>query len=101
MHELFATRTLGLAGRLPHASLAEYLSGLLIGHELVAGLADAGDLNGAPLIMIGDPALCARYQRALGLMGAQLDRVLDNTAPQGLWLLAQSAGLVAAVGTPL
>jgi len=100
LHELFATRTLGLAGRLPHATLSEYLSGLLIGHELVAGLVDAGNLNGVPLIMIGDLALCARYRKALDFMEVQPDRVLDNTAPQGLWLLAQSAGLVAAVGAP-
>ena len=40
-HQIFATRTLGLTGRLPPAALADYLSGLLIGSELVSGLAGA------------------------------------------------------------
>jgi 2-dehydro-3-deoxygalactonokinase len=96
-HQLFATRTLGLAGRMAHPHLPEFLSGLLIGHELVAVLASMGGLHNTPLIMIGDPALCARYQTALAVMGKTADRVLDNSAPAGLWMVAQTAGWV---GTP-
>lgn len=94
LHELFATRTLGLTGRFPATSLTEYLSGLLIGQELIAGLTSAGDLSAIPLVMVGDPALCARYQMALKLLGSSTGQLLDNTAPSGLWLLAQTAGLV-------
>lgn len=93
-HQIFGTRTLGLTGRLPHAALADYLSGLLIGHELVSGLAGAGDLADVPLVMIGAPALCQRYARSLEYMGKSADAVLDNTAPVGLWNLALAAGLV-------
>lgn len=94
LHELFATRTLGLTGRVPATSLSEYLSGLLIGHELIAGLTSAGDLTAIPFVMIGDPALCSRYQQALKLLGSHTGYLLDNTAPSGIWLLAQTAGLI-------
>lgn len=97
-HQIFGTRTLGLSGRLPHASLADYLSGLLIGHELVSGLAAAGAIGGVPLVMIGEPTLCQRYVRSLRYMGHTVSAVLDNTAPVGLWNFATAAGLLANVG---
>ena len=96
LHQIFGTRTLGLTGRLPAVGLADYLSGLLIGHELVSGLAGAGELADAPLVMIGAPALCGRYAGALAHFGRAADAVLDNTAPTGLWNLALAAGKVAA-----
>lgn len=95
-HQIFGTRTLGLTGRVPPAGLADYLSGLLIGHELVSGMAGAGDLAAVPLVMIGAPALCERYARSLKVFGKTADAVLDNTAPTGLWNLALAAGLVGA-----
>lgn len=95
-HQIFGTRTLGLTGRVPPAGLADYLSGLLIGHELVSGLAGAGDLAAVPLVMIGAPALCERYAQSLRVFGKNADAVLDNTAPVGLWNLALAAGLVSA-----
>lgn len=93
-HQIFGTRTLALSGRLPQAALADYLSGLLIGHELVSGLAGAGDLTTVPLVMIGEPSLCQRYVRCLQYMGHAVSAVLDNTAPVGLWNFAGAAGLL-------
>jgi 2-dehydro-3-deoxygalactonokinase len=92
LHQLFATRTLGLTDRLPRTGLADYLSGLLIGHELVHAL-DAHDRT-APLVVVGEPALCARYAQALRHFGITTDAVLDNTAPAGLWALACAANLI-------
>jgi len=85
-HQLFAVRTLGLTGRLPHEALSGYLSGLLIGHELRAGLAELD--QGAPLLLVGEPALCARYAAALDLFGRPAVPVLPNTAAAGLQRLA-------------
>lgn len=96
-HQIFGTRTLGLTGRVAPTGLADYLSGLLIGHELVSGLAGAGDLTSVPLVMIGAPELCDRYRLSLKAMGKVADAVLDNTAPVGLWNLALAAGFVSAV----
>ncbi|MCV2369661.1 2-dehydro-3-deoxygalactonokinase [Roseateles oligotrophus] len=93
-HQLFAVRTLGLTGELAAAALADYMSGLLIGHELRAGLAwrDRRGLAQAPLLLIGEPGLCARYAQGLRAFDCAADLTLDNTAPAGLWRLAQSAG---------
>lgn len=92
LHQLFAVRTLGLTERLPRSGLADYLSGLLIGHELVHAL-DARDAA-APQVVVGEPALCARYADALRHFGSSVDAVLDNTAPAGLWALAQAADMI-------
>lgn len=94
-HQLFAVRTLGLTGRLAPPLLGEYLSGLLIGHELICGLA-MSKTAGAPLVLIGDAALTGRYVDAFAQMGVRVDAVLDNTAPQGVWSFAQAAGLLVA-----
>lgn len=88
-HQLFAVRTLGLTGRLASEALPDYLSGLLIGHELRAGLR-AHDAD-APLVLLGEPALCQRYAKALDLFGIGPLQVLPNTAAAGLWRIAQVA----------
>jgi 2-dehydro-3-deoxygalactonokinase len=91
-HELFAVRSLGLTGQWPGAALSDYLSGLLIGHELVAGLADTEE--SIPLVLAGEAALCARYRYALLRYGRAPVAVLHDTAPAGLWRIASAAGLV-------
>ena len=93
-HQIFAARTLGLTGRVSYAALPDFLSGLLIGHELVSGLAAFSDAE-APLILIGEPALCRRYALALETIAGKLATTLDNTAPVGLWDFARAAGLLA------
>ncbi|EIE50621.1 2-keto-3-deoxy-galactonokinase [Salipiger aestuarii] len=91
-HLLFGTRTLGLTGRLPAAALAEYCSGLLIGHEIVSALATRAD---GPLLLVGSPALCARYDRALtAIAGRGAEAIVENPAPAGLFRLACDAGLL-------
>jgi 2-dehydro-3-deoxygalactonokinase len=94
-HQLFAARTLGLTGRLPRNALADYLSGLLVGHELVSALAASRTTreSGAPLVLLGSAALCRRYARALKTFGAAVRAELDDTAPRGLWEFARAAGL--------
>jgi 2-dehydro-3-deoxygalactonokinase len=94
-HQLFAVRTLGLTGRLPRNALADYLSGLLVGNELVSALAASRATRdvGVPLVLLGDAALCQRYARALEVFGAAVDAQLDDTAPRGLWEFARAAGL--------
>jgi 2-dehydro-3-deoxygalactonokinase len=93
-HQLFAVRTLGLTGRLEPALLEDYLSGLLIGHELLAGLATHRRDGAAPLLLVGDLALCRRYAMAFEPFGTRADAVLANTAPRGLWAFARAAGLL-------
>jgi 2-dehydro-3-deoxygalactonokinase len=91
-HQLFAARTLGLFGHCPSDDLGDFLSGLLIGHELVAGLEQAGPRR--PLILVGEPALCERYRRGLQQLGREDVAHIDHTAPAGLWQQALLAGWV-------
>ena len=97
-HQLFAVRTLGVTQRMRAGALADYLSGLLIGHEIQSGLAwraQAG-LPEQPLVLVGEPRLCARYAQALAHVRVPASRVLDNVAPAGLLAVARAAGLLPA-----
>jgi 2-dehydro-3-deoxygalactonokinase len=85
MRHLFTARSMNLAGRLPAAVLGDYLSGLLIGHELVSATAWLARRAGAgiPIVLIGEDALLGRYQAALATFGLQATR-RGNTAAAGL-----------------
>ena len=90
--QLFSTRTLGLTGKLPGGALADYCSGLLIGHEIVSGLAAHGD---GPVILVGSAELCRRYATALHqLSGRDPAARIETPAPAGLFRLACDAGLI-------
>lgn len=87
---LFSTRTLGLTGELTPEQQPDYLSGLLIGHEL-AGL--PARARQQPIILVGAAALCTRYQRALALCGFGHVSLAPEASERGLWQLAVAAGL--------
>ena len=101
---LFSVRALGLFGELAAASAADYLSGLLIGNELASalGCGDFGptaptgpgfDPDSDPIALVGEPALCERYGRALAMCGRPAERIEQPLAAAGLWRLGQAAGL--------
>lgn len=72
---LFEARSAQLIeGRSPGWAMG-YLSGLLIGREVAEVAADSGESVG----LIGDPALCARYARALAAWGIAT-HLLDGDA---------------------
>ena len=85
MRHLFTVRSMNLAGRLPVTSLEDYLSGLLIGHELVSATAWLGRNAGSdtPIVLIGEHALLSRYQAAFAAFGLH-PASLGNTAAAGL-----------------
>ncbi len=93
---IFSTRALGLTGELAPASQADYLSGLLIGHE-IAALADMLQQQGElpRIVLCGDPALCQRYIQAMQHYGLGTPEQAQNATERGLWHLAVCAGLVA------
>jgi 2-dehydro-3-deoxygalactonokinase len=98
VHDLFSARTLPLTGALASAGVADYLSGLLLGAEIAAArrwLAQRA-LGDAGVTLIGDTALCGRYQTALSI--AAIGGVLGPAAAaaRGLWRIAQHAGLLQA-----
>ena len=61
LHNAFGVRALGLFDRLSPAQTSSYLSGVLIGEELV----QQELVPGSEVIVIGAPALAARYALAL------------------------------------
>ncbi|WP_088143013.1 2-dehydro-3-deoxygalactonokinase [Achromobacter xylosoxidans] len=97
---IFSTRALGLTGELAPESQADYLSGLLIGHE-IAALADMLQQQGElpRIVLCGDPALCQRYIQAMQHYGLGTPEQAQNATERGLWHLAVCAGLVASPST--
>jgi 2-dehydro-3-deoxygalactonokinase len=96
---IFSTRTLGLTAQLQAEQQPDYLSGLLIGHELsgVQALLAARDstLGSETLRLIGEVALCERYRLALAEFGCSNATIVEAAAERGLWRIAAQAGLVA------
>ena len=95
---LFSARTLGLTGELSPTAQADYLSGLMIGHELAA-LATVqrrrrNNPNLPSIILIGNAQLCARYSRALDACGFANVTLAEQATERGLWQLALAAGLI-------
>ena len=90
---IFSTRTLGLVGALAAEAQADYLSGLLVGHEIAALLA-LREGRAEPILLAGDDDLCQRYRRALEAFDQAPAPIAAHATERGLWRVALSAGLV-------
>ncbi|WP_434695486.1 2-dehydro-3-deoxygalactonokinase [Pseudomonas sp. Z1-14] len=95
---VFSARSLGLTGELGASAQADYLSGLLIGHELTALAAvqrqRRNSVHLPTVVLIGNSQLCARYQRALDACGFARVTLAEQATERGLWQLAVAAGLL-------
>jgi 2-dehydro-3-deoxygalactonokinase len=87
LHAVFMTRTLGLFDELPAHALADYLSGLLIGAEIVAGAQGARQA-----FVVGAPALTARYRAAGEKLGIAFAPAPNNCATLGQIALLERMG---------
>ncbi|MGS0741276.1 2-dehydro-3-deoxygalactonokinase [Glaciimonas sp. GG7] len=99
---IFSTRTLGLTGVLNGAGQREYLSGLLIGHEIAVLRASLEEQAHPPrqIILVGEATLCARYMQALDVYEIAHAEVVTQATERGLWMLAMQAGLMTATSSP-
>lgn len=86
LHHLFGVRTRGLFEEMPAASLASYLSGLLIGHEL----AQEADGTARVVHVLGAPQLAPLYARALARSGREAVILDADAAVIGLYRLARN-----------
>lgn len=86
LHTAFSTRTLGLFKRLAAEALPSYLSGLVIGEELKSQTLQHGD----SVVVMGAPALTARYQQALAHMGVAVQCVGTEATWRGLRAMADT-----------
>lgn len=101
LNTAFSARTMVLTGALAPRQVGDYVSGLLIGHEL-AGVG-ATWLEGwtSDVLLCGNAQLNERYRRALARRGIPVELAVPRAAAAGMWHVAVTAGLVqeaAAVG---
>lgn len=97
LSHIFSSRTLGLTGALSPSAQADYLSGILIGHEVHAlrFLQAHHPAEGLPsVVLYGESDLCRRYVRALESYGFPTPVLAENATAMGLWQIACAAGLV-------
>ncbi len=102
LHDLFGVRSLALFHELLPAATADYLSGLLVGHEIREGRgwARAQGIAADSVVLVGGAALVERYRRAFALAGVAAEAGPDDAAARGLWRIAQQAGLIPSTGRP-
>ncbi len=97
---IFSVRTLGLAGDLSPEQQPDYLSGLIIGHEVAALLKlrstqrNVEQSRAQAILLAGESSLCARYARALASYDCEHVETAANATEWGLWGIAQQAALV-------
>jgi 2-dehydro-3-deoxygalactonokinase len=87
LHAIFMTRTLGLFHELPAHALADYLSGLLIGAEILAGARGVREA-----FVVGSPTLTARYRVAGEALGIAFALAPENCATLGQIALLRQTG---------
>jgi 2-dehydro-3-deoxygalactonokinase len=95
-HDLFAARTLVLAGELAPQDVSEFLSGLLIGREVRSGriwaLGTGSDAS--RVTVVGADDLAERYVTAFRAADVEAVRAPPGTAARGLLRIARAAGMV-------
>jgi 2-dehydro-3-deoxygalactonokinase len=91
LHDLFSARTLGLTELVTGPSLASYLSGLLIGSEVLAALEGAA---ADEITVLGSGTLTALYTRAFASMNLRVVAGPTDAAARGLYAVACAANLI-------
>lgn len=94
LHHLFGVRGLRLFERLTAEAQADYLSGLLIGHEIRSVVEQASDVP--RMAVVGSQELTSHYSTAVEYRGISTSVVDgEQAASLGLWRVAVAAGMVA------
>ncbi len=81
-----------MSDALPGTALHAFLSGVLLGHEVAAGLV----MSGSPLevVLAGRPELCRLYREALVDRDVAAVVADDGASFRGLARVARRAGLI-------
>lgn len=82
LNDVFTARAGALLGEFTPEDIAERLSGILIGHEIRAGL-DSAFLSGVIPLLVGEAALIARYRIAFAELGLACAAGPDHAAVEG------------------
>lgn len=99
LSDIFTTRTLMLAEVLTPEQQADYLSGVLIGHEVQAMFHSHPDTNAeflrdVSITLAGDETLCLRYAAAIKRFGVVNVSFSPHAMQHGLWQVAIQSGLI-------
>ena len=89
LHQVFSTRTLGLFDELSDDESAGYLSGLLIGSEIHAGMAACN----RPLHIMAGSTLSSLYVRAAKVLELETSTVKPESIVRGHCAIAEAAGI--------
>lgn len=89
LHAAFFARSYGLFGKMEGAELAEFLSGLLIGAEILSGARGQKTAT-----VIASPGLAKRYVQAGALLGVALTPAAENAAVLGQLAVARRLGVL-------
>ena len=100
LSDIFTSRTLALTGALTGEQQADYLSGILIGHEIYAMTVSRAYPNSrlvrqSPITVVGEENLCLRYATALKRLGYPDVRFSREAMQRGLWEVGIQSGLIA------
>jgi 2-dehydro-3-deoxygalactonokinase len=88
LNHLFSVRALNILGALPLQEAPDYLSGLLIGHELDAML----DFSTREVHLLSSSSLMDRYALALQILRIQVIKHPEHAIATGLHKLATIRG---------
>jgi 2-dehydro-3-deoxygalactonokinase len=93
LHHVFGVRAQALAGRLNESEAPAYLSGILVGHEVRAVLAQVPGVRDKQAVVqvIGAPELTTLYAKAITACGGYAERHDGEAAARGLALIAEHA----------
>jgi 2-dehydro-3-deoxygalactonokinase len=86
LSDLFTARSATILGRRPADEIADFLSGLLLGHEIREGLPSRRD--GRRPSVVGEPELAGRYVAALAIAGVEATAGPPDAAVAGFARLA-------------
>lgn len=88
---LFAVRSRVVGGQMPARMARSYMSGLLIGDETAKMIKSLG--LGGPIALLGEPHLCAWYERAFTRLGQAFETAGGDAAVlAGLHILQSHGG---------
>ncbi|GAA4396437.1 2-dehydro-3-deoxygalactonokinase [Tsukamurella soli] len=92
--DLFAARTLPLAGSVAPAETYPLLCGIVIGHELSGGLEIHRRYCGRPITIVARAEILEEYRIAFAAKGIAVEAAPPEAAALGMWRIARSHGLV-------
>ena len=92
-HHIFSVRSRLVSGETGHGAFSSYLSGILIGVEISAGLTFYPDIDN--ITLIGNSTLVHQYSLAFAKFGIDTEPISsDGASVNGLWKIAATSAQI-------